>query len=37
MKDEAFHERVLRHITAHKEYGTLDMGVKELEKQMGEI
>ena len=36
-KDEAFHERVLQHITAHKEFGALESGVKELEKQMGEL
>lgn len=35
--DEAFKERVLRHITAHKEYSTLDSGIQNLEKQMGEI
>jgi hypothetical protein len=32
-----FYERVLRHITAHKEYSTLESGVSDLERQMEEL
>ena len=35
--DQSFYERVLRHITAHREYSTLESGVSELERKMGEI
>ena len=36
-KNHDFYERVLRHITAHREYSTLDSGVSELERKMGEL
>ena len=35
--NKEFYDRVLRHITAHREYSTLDSGVSELERKMGEI
>lgn len=35
--NQEFYDRVLRHITAHREYSTLDSGVSELERKMGEI
>lgn len=36
-KDKEFYERVLRHITAHKEFSTLESGISELERKMGEV
>ena len=36
-KDKEFYERVLRHITAHREFSTLQSGVSELERKMEEV
>lgn len=36
-KDKEFYERVLRHITAHKEFSALESGISELERKMGEV
>ena len=35
--DPEFYDRVLRHITAHKEYSTLEQGVSDLTRQMEEL
>ncbi len=36
-RDSAFHQRVIAHITAHKDFSGLNAGVENLERQMEEI